>query len=480
MRRIPTDSLEQQPSHAEVTPALVVFALAVVLAAQIIAFHATRTDDAFITYRYGQNLAEGNGLTFNPGERLLGSTSAAHMLLSGLVYALVGPEATPSVMAALGCLGWSAQAVAVYFLLLGALGRSRALLLALAFEFGAALSYRFVALETNLLAALALWAFVSARHARLLWTAALCAAAVLTRPDAWLLALLLGAGCAWQARKRLFFPALFFTALVTPWFLFACWYYGSPLPRSALEKVQRTDFSLYLEHTLLAPVRALLPLAPDWLALGLGWPLILFGAVWLVRRERGFWMLAAYPLIHAAAYLVLRPFTEHRWHLYPLDFCGVLFAFTGLLAFVSHRTVAVRRGAQALLGALLVAFLWRMGDSALQLRESFWGGARDDVYRRIAYYLKQNAREGESFASVEVGTIAYYSRLQAFDMGGLVTDVENAAPERSVRFIVLDQHYLYMAPPFDPDFGWRSGDFSAFVFRIPEGKHMLFKPLRTR
>ncbi len=36
----------------------------------------TRTiDDAYITYRYSQNILEGHGLVYNPGERVLGTTT---------------------------------------------------------------------------------------------------------------------------------------------------------------------------------------------------------------------------------------------------------------------------------------------------------------------------------------------------------------------------------------------------------------------
>lgn len=463
-----------EDSGSGVSPRLLAIAVATVLACQILAFHATRTDDAFITYRYGQNLATGNGLTFNPGERILGSTSPAHMLLSGLVYALAGLAATPSIMAALGCMAWSAQAVGIYFLLLGALGRTRALLVAAAIEFGAALSHKYVAMETNLVAAFAIWAFVAAQHSRFVWTAVLCAGAVLTRPDAWLLVLVLAIECARRERKRAWLPALVFAVPVLPWNLFATWYYGSPLPRGAVEKFQRTDLSTYLEHTLLTPARALLPLVPDYLALTFAWPLILLGAVWLLRRERRFWPVVVYALMHAAAYLVIRPFTMHTWHLYPLDYCAVVFAFSGVCAVGALKARAVRAAGYALLVVLVLASVFRMGKAALSVYEDYWGGARDQTYRRIARYLGKQARAGDSFASPEVGTIAYYSKLNAFDMGGLVTDVEDSGSERAVRFIVLDQFYLGMAPPWDPEFAWRSGGFAAFVFRIPEGRYMRF------
>jgi hypothetical protein len=58
-----------------------VLAVAGLLALQITGFHGLRYDDAFITYRYGQNLATGNGLVFNLGERVMGSTSASFPML---------------------------------------------------------------------------------------------------------------------------------------------------------------------------------------------------------------------------------------------------------------------------------------------------------------------------------------------------------------------------------------------------------------
>ena len=35
---------------------------------------ALDTDDAYITYRYARNLADGAGFVYNPGERVLGTT----------------------------------------------------------------------------------------------------------------------------------------------------------------------------------------------------------------------------------------------------------------------------------------------------------------------------------------------------------------------------------------------------------------------
>src|SRR5262245_14911733 len=38
-------------------------------------YHFNAVDDAFISFRYARNLANGNGLVFNPGERVEGYTN---------------------------------------------------------------------------------------------------------------------------------------------------------------------------------------------------------------------------------------------------------------------------------------------------------------------------------------------------------------------------------------------------------------------
>src|SRR4030065_2374448 len=51
-------------------------------------------DDAYITFRYAQNLLQGNGLVYNAGERGLGTTTPAYaMLLAGAGLLTGGADA---------------------------------------------------------------------------------------------------------------------------------------------------------------------------------------------------------------------------------------------------------------------------------------------------------------------------------------------------------------------------------------------------
>jgi hypothetical protein len=124
-------------------------------------------------------------------------------------------------------------------LLRQATGQRLALAIAFALQLGAARSFMWVPFETNLVAAFVLWAFVAAKHERWHAAAAACALAALMRPDALLVAVVLGGACSWQLRGRALGPIAVFVLLLAPWMLFAAFYYGSPLPQSAVTKFHR-------------------------------------------------------------------------------------------------------------------------------------------------------------------------------------------------------------------------------------------------
>lgn len=66
-------------------------------------------DDAYITYRYSRNLANGVGPYFNPGEHVEGYTNLSLMLAMAVVYKLGGEAAVPLVSKALGLLSAAAS-----------------------------------------------------------------------------------------------------------------------------------------------------------------------------------------------------------------------------------------------------------------------------------------------------------------------------------------------------------------------------------
>jgi hypothetical protein len=458
-----------EPAGAIALPRWALWAAGLLLVVQIACFHGVRRDDAFISFRYAQNLSEGRGLVFNPGERLMGSTSPGHVLLAALAHRAVGDELLPSVMSALGCVGWTAQALAILVLLARALPLPAAALIALAVGLGAGRAQEHVSLETTIVAGLLCWALVTALNRRWLWTAALGALAGLFRPDMYLPVALLGAICVWQTRARALRPALLFAALTLPWYLFAASYFGKVLPQSAATKYQRSPLADYALFQLKQNGVGL-PFAPPIAVNVIACLLSVAGAVVLVRRDRRLWPLPAVVVLHVAAYLWLRPFT-HLWHLYPVAMLSAVLMLVALAAAAERlslgRAPLARTAALLPVGMLVLAYGYAAARFALDHELGPWHGSRDSVYRTTAAYLKRHARPTDLVASVEVGTIAYYTDLRMWDWGALITPNAVFRPtEPRLNWAVVDHNFAELGAGLAPVKTLKAGPFTAKVYNF--------------
>jgi len=446
----------------------------------IYALHDTRFDDAYITFRYGQNLATGRGPVFNPGERILGTTSPGQMLVSAAVYLLAGLDDTPTWMAALGCIAWIAQAVFVFMVLRKAFGDWTALLGALALALGAAGSDIRVALETNQVVAFNLAALWMAMDKRWRTSALLAGLAVLFRPDALLFALPLALLCVLDQRRKALVPALIFLGVFAPWLLFATYYYGTAIPLTAATKFQRASVGMYAQHiyghlgVYVRPGRPMLGVLL-W-ALGIG------GAARLLRVNRWYALLAAYPFLHYSAYLELRPFTAHSWHLYPAEAMMIVFAMVALGGMIESAQRWGRSVGAAVAVFLLLSTGFYTTARIATHQASQWTGGRDRAYREVAAFLEANGdREQEYFASVEVGTIAYLTDFRAMDLGWLVSAPGGLLHEGELRWLVVDPIYHYLVPEGAPlVFASEGGSFQAEIYDLWKGHTDPDAPERIR
>lgn len=206
-------------------------------------------DDAYISYRYAQNLVDGHGLVYNVGERVEGYTNLLWTLMVaggialGVSASLVGH--------------WLGFASGV-FLLLATYLYSRSLLpnemkwLALAAPFLLYASNSFAAwtisgLETPLFAAWVTAAVTAFAVRRMGWVLGFCILASLTRPEGALLAALL-LGVDWLAQiitrrpkrltelLRLSLPCLAYALFIAWLTAFRVVYYGDVLPNTFYAK----------------------------------------------------------------------------------------------------------------------------------------------------------------------------------------------------------------------------------------------------
>lgn len=207
-------------------------------------------EDAFIIYRYAQDLANGYGLVFNAGERVEGYTSFLWVLVLGGTSKITSD---PLLMSKLLGIAFNALALVACYLLCRA-SRTRGaplygISLALVASNGLFIATSVEGLETPLFTMLLCWgvftylkALETGARGQSGWLAGssvLFALLIMTRPDGALAYGLLWLHAAWKFRSRLRDLAIFTLPLLflyTPYFFWRWHYYGLFFPNTFYAK----------------------------------------------------------------------------------------------------------------------------------------------------------------------------------------------------------------------------------------------------
>ncbi len=191
-------------------------------------------DDAFITYRYAGNLASGNGLVFNLGEKVLGTTAPLFAVILGL-SGFIG-SSIPVTSAVISLASILVSAVLVYLLLSKNFSEFAALSGAVMFALFPPF-YRVLGMETNAVIMMLLAAIHFFVRERFYAAACLMALATLTRPDSVVLLALLCLVLIFKRRfKQLCLAGVLYISVLLPFLLYAQWNYGSYLPNTLYAK----------------------------------------------------------------------------------------------------------------------------------------------------------------------------------------------------------------------------------------------------
>lgn len=425
-------------------------------------FHDLRLDDAYISYRYSQNIARGNGPVFNPGEKVLGATNPLFFLAGSLVYMVFG-NSLPIVMNFLGCLGITLQGLLIFLILkmhgLGRLG----LFLFLAISLGASDGYLYISLETNLLSALGL-AIIFLCLIERYWVASVfLGLAILTRYDVVLLAPAVAIFYFQTYRKWPIRQALAVSAIVLPWLIFAHFFYGSFLPNTLNVKFAGSSvpetwgrFCGFVFYSLVQPL-IVFKAIPPWNRLGVAAVLGLscLGWIWLGFRKKRIAILGIYPLLLIVFYVTTGSCSA-PWHLCPSYNYILLGTTIGALLILRLGSKALRWYISWPLMPLVMVcsaiyiglLLYKFVSFASVFRDRPFLGQRERSYTRIAQFLVERADKHQSIYALEVGTLAFKADRRMIDGAGLVTP-ELRRPTRGEDWRA---NLNYALERFKPDF----------------------------
>jgi len=430
-------------------------------------------EDYWITFRASRNLATGHGLVFTPGERLQTFTSPLGVLLPAGISWLTGNQSDGLALWLFRLVSIAALAAGIALLFHAlrtvALRRVSCWLTAALIGFDAKiLDFSINGMETGLLIfflALAIhgllvsgprqWLRIGAGWAGLMWT----------RPDSCVYIAILGLGAllflssrtAGITRRKwgtLLFRAGAVCAVVyLPWFLWAWWYYGSPIPHTIVAKAAN--------HPALSPAGLIAAwlmfpfdvftssnsslqyvFLPAYADIG-GWP----GFLWAVSDAIGLCLAFAWLLpvlrpqirLFSLAFFLGNCFLttvirySSPWYYPPVEVFGYLtigLLFDQALCLASRlsslgrgrgwlRSLGTGLGAAAvglLLGQVVLTFCVAR---QLQVQQKL---IENGLRREIGLWLRQHARSPQDSVMLEsLGYIGYFSGLKMLDYPGLAS-----------------------------------------------------------
>jgi hypothetical protein len=386
-------------------------------------------DDAFITFRYARNLADGLGLVYNPGEWVLGTTAPAWAVLLGGGYRL-GLTDLPWLATLLSatCDAFSAVLL-VYLARRMGLPTLGAVLVGLAWALNPmSIGFATGGMETSLFVLITLGTLTLAATKRWLPLAAgLCGVATLVRPEGALLALVVIAW-TWFANRRQVLPTLVAAGVpVAPTGVVLLARYGSPLPHSVAAKQVAYQPAWPFENVVALLIQAGLPGWSTFMlavvpaavgilvaSIGLSSLVLLarFGVVRLNQQRVAWQPFAAFAILYLAFYMVvgLRGVRLFPWYMVPIVPFYVLAIAAGL----------ARLRAPWLTAALVV---WQLAaiDWHQPLLPAGEDLAREQLYVSVGRQLADSLPDDAVVAAPEIGALGYASNLRVLDTVGLVS-----------------------------------------------------------
>ncbi len=432
-------------------------------------------DDAFITFRYARNLLEGNGPVFNPGERVLGTTTPLYMGLLAIVSLPLGGAKAPFPDIAMVV---NALADALTCLLLIGIGRklrfpaagwAAAILWAVS---PMSVTFAVGGMETSVYILLLVSIFYFRLQERLYLMSFLAGLAYLCRPDALLLILplwielffrLLQRNGLRPALRKILLVSLPLLALLLVWFGFALAYYGTLLPQSMLAK--SVAYRLDPKAGLIRLIQAYATPFFEEETFGTGIllftaPLYLFlSAIGILAAEKlqpgqGAAAGLAFPWVYFLAFSIADPLI-FRWYLatpVPFLFLSIFIGVASILQLTTNGAPArIARWRAILFSAIALGCL------LLSVRD--WTFRSDHgpanpapqmayirlelLYRRAAEDLQKRLLPGQVVAAGDVGVLGYFLDAPILDTIGLNS-------KQSVRYYPLPESMyviVYAMPP---------------------------------
>jgi hypothetical protein len=405
-------------SQYPVSPIIAILVTIIQIVFLIWLFLSWHYDDPFITYRYASNLINGMGFVYNPGERVLSTTTPLFtFLLAGLGYIW---SDIPKIATIIGCISSGISGLIFWDL-------ARQWKMDIASWVGLLLIPTFplivitISSETPLYIALVLATLDCYVRCHYRWAAIFASLLILVRPDGVLLPLIIVIYFLFGKKRPIPWIALGIFIIITGlWFGFSWLYFGSPLPITLMTKQHQGVMSI---SQLFAP--GLLRIAGSYTH---QWNYViealiaLIGAGFILVRRHPIFILVFWTLTYFLAYTILGV-TRYFWYYAPLvpGFialvgAGFQWIYELLTRIHWHRFINIHLE-RFLYISLVILWIYQGIDLS---NISKTPDSRYFIYRSIGEWLNNNTDKYDRIGALEIGIIGYYAKNPIVDFAGLI------------------------------------------------------------
>ncbi len=193
-------------------------------------------DDAYITFRYVQNLAIGDGFVYNKGEHVLGTTTPLFTLLLSIVH-VIGFKIEQAAML-VSLMSSGITAVVIYKFACSLRMNHFAFVPVLMYVlFPRLLVTDTAGMETSFFTLLIIASFYYLHKQKDYYAWGMATLATVTRPEGFLLLLLLSLKVLIEKRDEFLKLLMIPLTIIVPCFLFSYYYFGSVIPNSVTAKL---------------------------------------------------------------------------------------------------------------------------------------------------------------------------------------------------------------------------------------------------
>ncbi len=410
-------------------------------------------EDYFITFKFSKNLCEGNGMVYHIGEKVHGFTSPLGTLLPAFCYYISGMksyEAALWLFRILFCI--PCFVLGAYFVMrtmekLFKDSHIPALFVGLMYVLECkAVMYSVNGMETGIMLFFMAWTIyltydniarnyihIGVAWAGLMWT----------RPDSCIyIAVIMTVHFIFGTSPRRAIvvsslkAGLITTVLYLPWFLWAWYYYGSPVPHTIVAKglfLNENAIPRMISNFIPAILKVFAPVGNiSFSSEETYWPVVLpvfcYASTFLSLI---YWLIPGFKdksgKAFSLTFFVLCIYFSYMRHTYlwyypPLD----LFAILAIVSFCMHLSrklpwnIGTEKICTYFLGGFCVILLILLVFTSIQMRiheREIEMGMR----KQIGEWLKENSKPKDSVYLECLGYIGYFSDLKMFDWPGLVS-----------------------------------------------------------